>query len=145
MTVLREPERDELVDELVDELLGRPIEELLDEAAAASSWEDAWPWLTAAALHGPDEAFAAALARTSSTEPGDRAIGADLVGRLVEHAPALAEPALERLVEMLDGGEDDPEALAGVIGGLSWLHDQRALGPLLRFAGHADEAVRYGV
>jgi HEAT repeat protein len=141
MTVLREPERDELV----DELLGRPIEELLDAAAAASSWEDAWPWLTAAALHGSDEAFEAALARTASADPGDRAIGADLVGRLAEHAPALAEAALERLVGMLDGGEEDPEVLAGILGGLSWLHDRRALGPLLRFAGHGDEAVRYGV
>jgi len=141
MTELSEPEREELVAKLLD----REIDELLDEAAAAPSWEDAWPWLAAAAMRGSDEAFDAAIERTGRAEPGDRAIGADLVGRLVQHAPKFAEPALRRLVEMLDAGEDDPEVLAGILGGLSWLEDERALEPLLRFVNHRDEAVRFGV
>jgi HEAT repeat protein len=140
MTVLSEAEQEALV----AELLARPIDEVLDEAAAAASWEEAWPWLASAALRGSDEVFEAACARMASEEPSDRAIGADVLGRLVSHAPGYADRALERLAAMLDGGEDDPEVLAGALGGLSWLQDTRALELLLRFVDHPDESVRFG-
>jgi HEAT repeat protein len=145
MTELSETELSETEQEaLVAELMARPVDDVLDEAAAAPSWEEAWPWLTAAALRGSEEVFEAALARIESEEPNERAVGADVAGRLVAYAPAFVDRVLELLVGMLDSGEDDPEVLTGVLGGLSWLQDTRALEPLLRYVDHADEAVRFG-
>jgi ADP-ribosylglycohydrolase len=81
-----------------------------------------------------------------SIKPGERMLGADILGQLGVYSQhdAFHEERLTILLDLLEQ-EQEAEVLSAACSALGHLGDPRAIGPVARLKGHADADVRHSV
>ena len=114
------------------------VDELFALARASEEPDAYWACVTELHRRGGDRAFALGEVLCDSILPGERCLGADVLGQL-QGATGDARPVLRRL---LDEG-DQPAVLAAAVAALGFLHDAQSLDRVEALASHEEEGVRF--
>lgn len=115
------------------------------QAAMAALGEDCrWELIGGIVLECPDDVLAASRRLVSDPRPRARALGADIMGRLVGvdsgARPAILATLLDRLAV-----ETEPSVVASLVAALGHTADPSPLPDVVALVGHADAAVRLAV
>lgn len=125
----------------------RTIDELVQCALTEPDEDRAWEAVLVCHLRPTREVFDAATGLCVSTNPKERALGADILGEFgcFEQQPyPFFDETVECLVAMLSG-EQDPEVLNAIGFGLFHRQDARGVEPLSKLKCHPHEDVRHAV
>jgi HEAT repeat protein len=122
-------------------LTAASVDELFTLARDAE--DDGAYWECVTTLHGRPEqrTFELAQVLCDSLSPGDRTLGADVLGQLGGQFTAASARVLRELLE----SEDEPSVLAAAAIGIGHLRDGQAIDRLRALAPHHDVQVRLGV
>lgn len=106
---------------------------------------DEEPHVSLALVHyrGGDEEFTLARKYCESSDPLDRSTGADILAQLGWNDRTFLNESVQILISLLDDSDDGVVHSAAI--GLGHRCDASAIPALLRFVGHENSLVRYGV
>jgi HEAT repeat protein len=122
----------------------RPTEELIRLAIAEQDEERKWELITVLHFRATREVLEAAEGLCASGEPGERQLGANILGQLGPRESAFPNERFECLSRTLEG-EADADVIQGIAIAFGHLNDPRAIPLLLPFVEHPDSDVRWGV
>jgi HEAT repeat protein len=115
------------------------VDELFRLARASEEPEAYWACVTQLHARGGKRAFDLAAVLCESIVPGERCLGADVLGQL----DGFAEQSRPLLRALLEDGEEQPAVLAAAAAGAGFLHDEEAKGLLEALVAHPEEGVRF--
>jgi hypothetical protein len=121
----------------------------LFRASLSGDREDEVAWEAVRQLHklGSKEVLDRAIALTRSSEPLNRARGADILGQLgvsIELSTIFIPERLDSLLGLLND-ESDSLVLDAAIVALGHLRQPEGIGAILKYCAHPDENVRFAV
>ncbi len=122
----------------------RSNEELLRVALTEPDDDLAWDAIAVLHLRGSPDTFEAARVLSTSADPHERQVAADILGQLGLNEGHFQEEAVAILLGMLQQ-EQNPDVLSAVTTALSHRHDPRIIAPLVALKHHPDERVRFGL
>ncbi|MCC6142797.1 MAG: HEAT repeat domain-containing protein [Candidatus Hydrogenedentes bacterium] len=120
-----------------DDLIACALDEETEE-------EGIWECIAVLHARGTREVLEAAQALARDEDPEARELAADILGQLGQPERAFPRECADTLMKMLLD-EEDPAVLQSIAVGLGYIHDPRAVAPLLKLVDHEDSEVREGV
>ena len=116
------------------------VDELFALARASEEADAYWAAVTQLHRRGGERALTLAAVLCDSILPGERCLGADVLGQLDGHARE-ARPVVRRLLD----GDDQPAVLAAAAASAGFLGDEQAVERLVELASHREAGVRFAV
>ena len=120
------------------DLAAASVDELFALARSSEEPEAYWACITQLHQRGGERAFKLAEVLCESIVPGERCLGADVLGQLVG-SEAESKPVLRHLLE----DEEEPAVLAAAAAGAGFLHDTEAQPRLEALVEHPEVGVRF--
>jgi HEAT repeat protein len=120
------------------------LDSLIHAALAAIGDDCRWELIEAIVDECPDDVLTASLRLLGDDRPRARALGADVMGRLVGLDPGARPVILAALLDRL-AAEADPGVVASVVAALGHVADPSPLPRVVALAEHEDAAVRLAV
>ena len=114
------------------------VDELFTLARASEEPDAYWECVTELQTRGGERAFSLAAVLCDSIVPGERCLGADVLGRL-EGFEDRSRPVVRDLL----GDDDQPAVLAAAAAAAGFLHDEEAKGRLEALVEHEEVGVRF--
>lgn len=114
------------------------IDELFALARSSEDPDAYWACVTQLHERGGERAFKLSEVLCDSIVPGERCLGADVLGQLNGFEDA-SRPVLRRLLEE----DDQPAVLAAAAAGLGFLHDEESKEQLELLVEHPEVGVRF--
>jgi HEAT repeat protein len=122
----------------------RPLDVRIEAALRAYDDECRWDLITGIAAECPDDVIEASAVLLRATDERSRALGADILGRLVTVEAGTRGVALPVLLDALSV-EAAPAPLASIVAALGHVGDAGALGLIFPLAVHRNAEVRLAV
>jgi HEAT repeat protein len=114
------------------------VDELFRHARAAEDPDSYWACVTQLHSRGGERAFELAEILCESILPGERCLGADVLGQ-IDGTESDGRATLRRLLDE----DTEPAVLAAAAAGAGFLHDEQAIDRLLALTSHSDAGVRF--
>ena len=114
------------------------VDELFRFARASEEPDAYWACVTELHARGGERAFKLAEVLCDSVLPGERCLGADVLGQLAGFEEQSRPIVRQLLIE-----DDQPAVLAAAAAGAGFLHDEEARPHLEQLVEHPTEGVRF--
>jgi HEAT repeat protein len=114
------------------------VDELFQLARSSEDPDAYWACVTQLHGRGGERAFQLAEVLCDSILPGERCLGADVLGQI----DGTASDGRETLRRLLDE-DDQPAVLAAAAAGVGFLHDEDSVDRLLKLTSHREAGVRF--
>ncbi len=125
------------------ELKNLSTQAIIDIAFKENNEELYWQLISELHKRGTLTEFSAAEKLCASTNPINREIGADILGRLAWDKQIYVKASVDILIKLLD--DENPDVIASAAYGLGHRHSAKAIQPLVKLINHESQRIRHAI